>query len=255
MDKQNRDDGPPDVERTPLNFSEGLRVEEFPEINEPEPEPNWKLYEKAIAHIEESAGNATVVRNHKITGRSGTERQIDVWLESNVGAQHRVTVAVECKCYNDKPVTIQDVDSFVGFLDDVRADKGVMLSHSGFTDGATKRAEVANIELSTLTLEEAEEFDWDEYMADSCGTLGDCCGTIRWEFSDGASEAGFCNNCGTFHIKCGNCSEVSFYDEDRIIDCDSCEMRWELRFSDGMVDDITELPPEPEEEDDEEEEG
>lgn len=220
---------------------------------DPEPAPRWKQYENAIARIEESAGDAKVTRNHKIKGRSETERQIDVWLEANVGADHLVTIAVECKCYNENPVTIQEVDSFVGFLEDVKAHKGVMLSHTGFTNGATKRAAVANIELKALTLEEAEEFDWDEYIADSCNSLDHCFGAIRWQFSDGNSEAGYCSTCGIFHIKCGNCGEVSFYDEDRIVKCDACEMRWELSFEDGMTDGITELQPEEEDEELEEE--
>ncbi|MGB9254063.1 MAG: restriction endonuclease [Candidatus Korobacteraceae bacterium] len=216
----------------------------------PDPEPRWKLYESAIAHIEESAGNATVIRNHKVLGRqTGKERQVDVWLEVVVGNEHRVCVAIECKCYDDRPVSIKDIEAFISFLEDVGAHKGVMISHSGFSEGALKRAEPANVELKTLTLEEAEEFDWDEYVADSCETDG-CFGTIAWQFSDRSSEAGYCSRCGTFHVRCGGCGNLSWYDESRFIKCDGCDMRWRLAFDEGMASDITELPPEEEERED-----
>lgn len=236
-------------------ISEDLTPEELPDFQEPNPVPEWKVYENAIAHIEESAGDgAKVNRNHKIMGQSETQRQVDVWLERTVGAGHLIKVAIECKCYNTREVTIQEIDSFVGFLEDIQADKGVMLSHSGFSDAAKRRAEVANIELQTLTLEEAEEFDWDEYTADSCESLGECFGRISWHFSNNGSEAGYCDSCGLFHIRCGECGWISFYDEDRIVQCSGCEMRWELSSSDGMTDGIKELPPTEEEQDDSESE-
>ena len=215
-----------------------------------EPAPIWQQYERAIAHIEESAGNSKVIRNHKVLGRrTGTERQVDVWLEAVVGNEHTVKVAIECRYYAARPVAIKDVEAFISFLEDVAAHKGVMISHSGFSDGARKRADAANIELRTLTLEEAEEFDWDEYVADSCETDG-CFGTITWQFSDRSSEAGYCSMCGTFHVRCGGCGNLSWYDEDRFKKCDGCDMRWRLGFDEGMVSGITELPPEDEEDED-----
>jgi hypothetical protein len=218
-----------------------LRVPEGPvEFSDPG-DPAWKEYEKAIAHIEESAGNCTVIRDHKITGRSGTQRQVDVWLDATVGNNHTVSVAIECKRYSAIPVAIKDIDAFVAFLDDVAAHKGVMISHSGFTDGATRRAAGANIELKTLTLEEAAEFDWDEYVADSCA-VGGCYGTIHWQFSDGASEGGYCGMCGAFHVRCGSCGETDWYDENQIEKCSGCSMRWELDSDDGMTSGIAEMP-------------
>src|ERR1700730_4534356 len=87
-----------------------------------EPEPDWKIYEKSIAHIEESYDNCKVSQNHKVTGRrSGTERQVDVWLEAVVGDNHVVTVAIECRRYSGRPVSIKDIDALYGFLDDVGA--------------------------------------------------------------------------------------------------------------------------------------
>jgi hypothetical protein len=216
-----------------------------------EPEPDWKIYEDSIAHIEESYENCTVTRNHKLEGRrSGVQRQVDVWLEAVVGDNHRVTVAIECRRYTGRPVSIKDIDAFVGFLEDVGANKGVMISNSGYTDGAKKRAGNAGIELRMLTIEEAEKFDWDEFVQDSC-QVDECCGTIRWHFSDGESEAGPCGNCGSFHIRCGNCGSLDWYNEGNIETCLSCGMKWRLLKEKDLTTDIEEIPPEPEEEEEE----
>ncbi|WP_327162996.1 restriction endonuclease [Mycolicibacterium wolinskyi] len=65
-------------------------------------------------------------------------RQVDVWAEGQVvGLQ--VSVAVECK-HHQRPMDISVVDGFVGKLLDIGADRGILYSYSGFTNGATARA-------------------------------------------------------------------------------------------------------------------
>jgi hypothetical protein len=211
------------------------------------------MYEKAIAHIEESYDNCKVNQNHKVAGRrSGTERQVDVWLEAKVGDNHVVTVAIECRRYSERPVSIKDIDAFVGFLEDVGANKGVMISHSGYTEGARKRAAGAGIELCMLSVEEAEEFDWEEFVQSSCRASNDCFGTIRWYFSDGDSEAGHCSNCGSFHIRCGNCESVNWYHERDTESCSGCDMKWQLLKEKGETCGIVEIHPQDEPEHEEE---
>jgi hypothetical protein len=226
---------------------------DLPPPQDVEPEPDWKLYENAIAEIEESLENCEVKQNYKPIGKlSGVQRQVDVWLSTKIGNNHEVTVAIECRRYN-KPVAIKDVEAFVGFLEDVGANKGVMISHSGYTEGAQKRAEAAGIDLKILTVEEAEDFDWEEFVQNSC-QAEECFGTIRWDFSDGDSEAGRCSNCGSFHITCGNCGWVGLYAEADTEHCAGCDMRWELTKEKGETAGIKELPPEEEPDDEEEEE-
>lgn len=237
-----------------LKPDEFLKSEPLEVSESVESEPDWKLFEKAVAHIEESYGNCKVIRNHKLKGRrSDTERQVDVWLEAEIGDNHVVTVAIECRRYADRPVSIKDMDAFVGFLEDVGANKGVMISHSGYTDGARKRAAGAGIELRTLTLEEAEEFDWEDFLRDSC-RVPECFGTIHWHYSDHHSEAGHCSSCGSFHIRCGNCGSVDWYEESGIPNC-WCSTKWRLKKEKGEICGIEEIPPEadPEDENDEEE--
>jgi hypothetical protein len=200
-------------------------------------DPKWLIYEKAVARLKSSFGDCEVIHDHTVIGqRSGIERQVDVWLFATVGS-HAVTVAVECRCYETEPVGIRDVDAFYGFLDDVGANKGVLVSNSGFTSGARARSDGSIVELQTLTLEEAMTFDWVEYVTDRCQSLAGCRGFIVWDESlceEGGGQfppsyqVGFCDSCGVLHIRCGRCGELSFYPEEPTIQCDGCEIRWEL---------------------------
>jgi hypothetical protein len=208
-------------------------------------DPKWRIYEKAIADFKESFGDCTVIRDHKVTGRrSGVERQIDVWLEAVIGGSHKVCVAVECKCYDTTKIDIKDIDAFCGFLDDVGASKGVFITSSGFTSGAEKRAEGAQIDLQIITLEEAAVFDWAELVTTSCQAHRPCWGTVDWHYEDDGSSAGFCGHCGQFHIECGNCGEVSDYEEgggqgsysSEIIECMGCEQKWAISYDKGVMD-------------------
>jgi hypothetical protein len=205
---------------------------------EPLPEPKWLVYQKAVARLKESYGDCEVLHDHKIVGRhSRVERQVDIWLSTTVGGKHGVTVAVECKCHETTPIAIKDVDAFYGFLDDVGANKGVLISNTGFTDGARKRADGSTVELETLTFEEAEEFDWAEYLeVDGCHIPGYwCTGSVHWEFEDGkGSEAGYCGGCGSLHVKCGECGTVGAYDGDHF-KCDGCDAKWGLIEHKGEI--------------------
>jgi hypothetical protein len=204
---------------------------------EPSPEPKWLVYQKAVAQLKAAFGDCDVIHDHKIVGRrSGVERQVDIWLSITVGGKHGITVAVECKCHETIPVAIKDVDAFYGFLDDVGANKGVLISNTGFTDGAKRRSDGSIVELETLTLEEAEEFDWADFIEHRCQGLGNCWGRISWDLHDDVgSHAGHCDYCSTFHIDCGECGHLDSYREDEIIQCNGCEARWRLEDEKGMT--------------------
>ena len=229
--------------------------DDFPEP--PHADPKWLVYQKAVARLKDSFGDCHVIHDHKVKGRrSGIERQVDIWLSTTVGGKHPITVAVECKCHETSPVSIKDVDAFYGFLDDVGANKGVLISNTGFTDGAARRADGATLQLETLTLEEAQDFDWADYLEDdNCQSWNECFGYVSWEFHDDhGSKAGHCGSCGTFHIYCGECGTLTFHEEDEFVKCDGCENRWELTSEKGLTDGMIRLAPEPDEEDEETEE-
>jgi len=224
-------------------------------------EPKWKLYERVRASIEKSFGDCGVTYDHKVKGRrSGVERQVDVWLSASVGDGHAIGIAIECKHRWPRPVDIQAVDALYGFIDDVGAVRGVLISNSGFTEGALARADGANVslrhvsfedaerrlealstpKLKVLTVEEVDEFDWDELVDVQRCEVSGCWGEVRWEHGlwelddperdEAPDSAGFCGSCHSFHIECGNCGEVSYYEEEDEVTCDSCEQSWELNL-------------------------
>ncbi len=103
-------------------------------------DPLWARYEASVAQLLAALDpGARITHNKAVLGRiSQVARQVDVWAEGQVvGLQ--VSVAVECK-HHQRPMDISVVDGFVGKLLDIGADRGILYSYSGFTDGATARA-------------------------------------------------------------------------------------------------------------------
>ncbi len=117
----------------------------------------WHEFEKLVAHLHHGiAGNAEVKHNQRVLGRSGRKRQLDVTL-SQVVAAYRTLIVLECKRYKRR-VGIEKVDAFVSKLEDVGASHGIIVSNTGFDDGARAVAKRKGITL--LTYREATEVDW-----------------------------------------------------------------------------------------------
>lgn len=102
-------------------------------------------YETIVASFHRQfAADAVVTENEMINGR-----QIDVAIRKNV-AGHDVLIIIECKDYKRR-VEVGKVDELIGKMTDVRASKAVLVSDSGFTQGAITRAENdGRIELSSV---------------------------------------------------------------------------------------------------------
>src|SRR5262245_2897849 len=97
--------------------------------------PAWSEFEELIKCLHEQlAPGGTVRRNDRILGRSGRQRDLDVTIEQSVGLAP-ILVVVECKQWK-RPIEIDKVEAFVTKVRDVRASKGVMISPSGFQEGA-----------------------------------------------------------------------------------------------------------------------
>lgn len=102
---------------------------------------------------------AIVRQNVRLPGvKTGTARQIDVLVERGLGV-FALKIAVDCKCYKRK-VNVNDVERFLGMLDDVRVSKGVLMTTKGYSKTALKRIqnESRDIELKILTAERLSEF-------------------------------------------------------------------------------------------------
>jgi hypothetical protein len=87
-----------------------------------------------------------ISRNRKIIGvASGHKHQIDIVVEFKF-SKFKIVVLVECKKYGRK-VGIDDVLEFAARIRDIGAHKGVIVSTSGFQEGALKIAHAHGIAL------------------------------------------------------------------------------------------------------------
>ncbi len=101
--------------------------------------------EAVVADICRGIERAKVSHNVKLKGRSGRMRQVDVLIEGKIGP-FDVRINAEEKDYKGK-VPMADVDEFIGRVQDTGVDIGVIVSPTGFDDGAKARAKDANIQL------------------------------------------------------------------------------------------------------------
>ena len=121
---------------------------------------NWKDYELYITkHFQKLFPDASISHNVKRMGVvSRTERQIDILIEQII-AGISLTVVVDCKLFSKK-ITINQVESFLSFLRDVKASKGILITNVGYTKGANKRAiyDTQDIELRIIDFRDLEQF-------------------------------------------------------------------------------------------------
>lgn len=122
----------------------------------------WKKFEQLVYDIQkELAGDAVVTLDDHIVGEdSKQKRQIDISIRRNIG-QYNILVVVECKDYK-KPVDAPKVESFVTKMRDVRANKGAIVSSSGFSKAAKEVAKTYQIDLFRLV--DTSSIDWAVYV-------------------------------------------------------------------------------------------
>lgn len=106
-----------------------------------------------------AAQGITIAVEHdkKIVGLSGQEHQIDVYWEHRLGGL-LFRVAIDCKNYN-RAVEVAHVRNMLGVLQDVPGLRGVLVTSSGFQEGALKLAAAHQIQLHVIR--EAVEADYD----------------------------------------------------------------------------------------------
>lgn len=104
----------------------------------------WRDYEDHIYEklSEWAAPDAEVTFDQKVRGKfSGIDRQVDVVVKgrfANVTGKE-MTAAVDCKYYT-REIDVKKVDEFIGYIEDVQADIGILVTNKGFTPAARRRA-------------------------------------------------------------------------------------------------------------------
>jgi hypothetical protein len=126
-------------------------------------ERDWKQYENQIfERLKEMAGpDAEVNFDVSMPGRlSRVDRQIDVFVRGDfAGHVTRATMAVDCKCFSRK-VDVKDVETFIGLVEDVGTDFGLLVTTEGFSEAAKNRAAAARgMKIDIVPYEELP--DWE----------------------------------------------------------------------------------------------
>lgn len=108
-------------------------------------------YEKFVESVLVTMVGAEVYRGKAYVGRiTGRTIKVDVSFSITVAGGASILILVECKCYGHK-VPVDDVEEFHSKLDDIGAQKGIMVTTVGFQSGARTAAKGRRIALALLT--------------------------------------------------------------------------------------------------------
>lgn len=208
----------------------------------------WKIYETDVKNYTAKLDvNATVEHDVNLPGKiSGTPRQIDVLVRGTVAGEE-IVIAIECKKYAKK-LGIGKVDEFVGKLEDIGVDRGVLYSFEGVTAPALARAKGAvqpRITLGDLKMPKPVLPDWQSIVPEiKFPKFGDCpspvcrLGDIVWKDWEQESgeviKAGKCTACGVDVVRCPTCGEATdfVFSQQK---CDGCERIYECDGTSGAV--------------------
>jgi hypothetical protein len=101
----------------------------------------YREYESGVADVLSYVlgPEATVQRDVRLPSRSGPrKRQVDVLVRGRLFGLDDATLAVECKRWKRK-ITVGDAERFLAFLDDIRADLGLLVTTVGYSPAAQDR--------------------------------------------------------------------------------------------------------------------
>lgn len=112
---------------------------------------DWRNYEHYIYNTyKEKYPTNKIEFDKKIKGIiSGRVRQVDLFIEGEVAGE-TLTIIIDCKYFNKK-IDIKLVEAFLGFLKDVKGNRGILITNKGFTKSAFNRA--SNDQNSDVKLE------------------------------------------------------------------------------------------------------
>ena len=121
---------------------------------------NWREYEIYITrHFQRLFPETSIQHNVRREGlMSKVKRQIDILIEGKV-AGFDLSIIVDCKYFNKK-IDVKEVESFLSFLQDLKASKGILITNNGYTEAAYNRAtyDTQDIELRIINFEDLDQF-------------------------------------------------------------------------------------------------
>jgi len=143
----------------------------------------FRDYETFVQRVVESMVGVAVFHAKEYEGRiTGRKIKVDVSFVLRIAAGAELLVLVECKNYNHR-VPVDDVEEFHSKLDDIGAQKGILITTVGFQEGAIKAARGRRIALALLTKEsQPGEI---KYVVNRVGPQLNICRPVSQEFFQG----------------------------------------------------------------------
>ena len=121
---------------------------------------NWRDYEIYIhKHFQALFPEADIRHDVKKLGViSKVERQIDIYIEGKIAGFY-LNIVVDCKYFSRK-IDVKVIESFISFLHDLKANKGVIITNSGYSKAAYNRAyyDTQDVEIRIIKFEDLENF-------------------------------------------------------------------------------------------------
>lgn len=144
---------------------------------------DFRDYETFVQRVVESLVGVEVFHGRKYQGRTtGRTIKVDVSFVLRIAGGADLLVLVECKHYGHQ-VPVDDVEEFHSKLDDIGAQKGILVTTVGFQEGAIKAATGRRIALALLTSEsQPGEI---KYVVHSAGPLAQTRRPTSTEFFQG----------------------------------------------------------------------
>lgn len=116
-----------------------------------------ELYESIYAGFEATGDVERVEQQYELQLSDDNTKEVDVAAWTNVD-HHSTLIIVECKFWDD-PVDLSVIAEMIANLRDSTADIGVVVSSSGFQEGAVTRAESTGIRLYTVRPIQEEDLE------------------------------------------------------------------------------------------------
>lgn len=215
------------------------------------PTPDWRIYERFVASLqsERATDAVTVIPNTTLIGCiTGIERQVDVLIDARVQEDVGRRVIVDAK-RRRRRINVKDVEEFEGMMRDCRAQRGIIVCSSGYTDAALRRAQ-ESIAIRLVPLEDLDSVDLT--MWEPC--LGSCSesrsrrkrsGLVLYDqpFGLGIGNSGMsvvvigkCDACCNFHVWCWSCGAKFALSDDGEHHC-GCDWFWLTAVEGEGIDD------------------
>ena len=117
----------------------------------------WRQYEEQIyREFSNKYPDREILFDEEVLGRhSKVLRQVDILIRYSI-AEVDCIAAFDCKCYAQR-VDVQTVDYMVGYIDDLGASFGGVVTTIGFSEGAKSRAIASKVDLRTIVFESVEQ--------------------------------------------------------------------------------------------------